>query len=170
MSKDFNTDLKVGDLGEYLWKKYLHSRGHVNLSLSSKDKPVYWDVRIDDSNVTFEIKYDEAGEVWAHERNRECNFFMEFWSETRGEECGILLLEADYLVYILEKVPCQTPVAHLFRVPELINHLRQSAEQNKYREVTTHVNGTGNVLGWIPAKSDLLKEECGFVKEIILNF
>ena len=169
MSKDFNEDLKLGDLGEQLWAEHLRSVGHQKISLSPKTHPVYWDVEIEGEGIRFEVKYDIKAWVWANHYNREPNLFLEYWSNTKEQECGILITEADYLVYIIEELPCGTPVAYVFDLKKLIQHLREAEKEKKYKTVTNKINGNENVKGWIAPLSKILNNEHGYTKTIILQ-
>ena len=171
MSKDFEADLKIGDYGEELWVKHLRSKGYTNVFMSDKDAPVYWDVMLadDDEVLTFEVKYDEKAYYWAEKHGRSPNLFLEYWSESREQPCGIMVLEADYLVYIMKRIPCGTPEAYVFRVQELQSYLKKAAENSTYRVVKNSVNGNNNVKGWAAPVEAVAKSECGFVKQIKLK-
>lgn len=171
MSRDFEKDLIVGEYGEQLWIKYLKSRGHHNLFQSDKDHPVYWDVMLvtEKDLLTFEIKYDEKAYEWARKRQRPPNLFLEYWSETKNAPCGIMILDADYLVYIVKKLPEEYPVAYLFRTRELQSHLRDAAKWNTYKVVKNSVNGNNNVKGWAIPIHKIADKKKGFVKKIKLE-
>ena len=171
MSKDFQRDLIVGEYGEQLWIEYLKSRGHHNVFQSEKDSPVYWDVMLitNDHVLTFEVKYDEKAYVWAERRNRPPNLFLEYWSETKDAPCGIMILEADYLVYIVEKLPEKIPIAYLFRVADLQSHLKDAARTSIYQIVKNSINGNNNVKGWAIPIHTIADKKKGFVKRIKLK-
>jgi len=169
MSDDFHKDLKLGDLGERMWSEHLRSLGHKNVSLSPKSHAVYWDVQIDDLGIRFEVKYDIKAWYWARKQDREPNLFLEFWSNTKGKECGILIVEADYLVYIIEELPHGVPIAYLFEVEQLVEHLRKASHDSVYRVTTNRINGNDNVKGWVTPVSEITKKSNGFIKTITLQ-
>lgn len=169
MSRDFEQDLLVGDYGEKLWSDYLKTKGHADVYLSEKNSPVYWDVLLvtDNETLTFEVKYDEQAYVWADKTNRPPNLFLEYWSETRNEPCGVMILESDYLSYIV-KSP-EGDISYLFKVDDLISHLKEASRTNKYRTVRNSLNGNNNVKGWAIPIQEITKKEYGFIKQIKLT-
>ena len=169
MSKDFKKDLPVGDYGEQLWFNHLKSKGHPDVFLSEKNSPVYWDVLLvtEDESVSFEVKYDEKAYVWAEKTGRPPNFFLECWSNTRNQPCGVMILECDYLVYIIKGQNKET--AYLFDVEDLISHLKEANRVKKYRLVQNSLNGDNNVKGWAIPIESLTKKQYGFIKQINLS-
>lgn len=169
MSKDFKKDLLVGDYGEELWVSHLKSQGYTDVFLSEKNSPVYWDVLLitEDDAISFEVKYDEKAYVWAEKTNKPPNFFLEYWSNTKNKPCGVMILECDYLVYIVKGL--KQEIAYIFNAESLVSHLEEADKANTYKVVQNSLNGDNNVKGWAIPISTLTDKKYGYVKQIKLS-
>ena len=150
-----------GDEGELLWVKHLEGLGYENVEVSTGK--TYWDV-MDDTGVKYEVKYDEKAMYWANRRNEPPNFYFEYWSTTRGEQCGIYSLEAEYMVYIIKDEDKR--VAYTFDVDQLLSHL----ESADYVTRGNKAFGDNNARGWTPPIDELIAHpDSGFLKTIELT-
>mgnify|MGYP003664977044 FL=1 len=154
--------------GEDLWKQHLESKG-VKAEFSSRkgNKPVYWDVKDTSSGVKYEVKLDEKAMYWARKQSRPPNLYIEYWSTTRDEKCGIYSLEADYLIYIVKDLEGRTVTydGYCFKVPQLIDHL----EASDYKTKGNSMYGDDNAKGWVPPINSLIENKSsGFVKCVSL--
>lgn len=153
MSK-FKGSLAHGKEGERLWEDYLVGRDHtvVRSDAIRGDDLMYWDLEIE-SGMRFEVKYDQKAWMYCHNRawQQSPNLFLECWSTTRNERCGLYssLGQADVFVYIMKHTDIDGrhlgDYAHVFYLEPLISW----CEDKSFRRVPCSTSGDDNAEGWL---------------------
>lgn len=166
---------KDGEIGERIVESFLAAEGHNVIrseDVRQDGNLLYWDLQID-NGTRFEVKYDVSGYEYMHKYGRDNpNLFIEWWSTTRNEKCGIFssIGEADVFVYIFKETnragEFVKNYAHTFYLEDFAiwcNDCRDS-----WKDVTCYLIGNENARGWLVNESVMLKNKHlnGYIKTI----
>lgn len=173
MSRTFKPALAHGREGERIFEDYLVLKNYsvINSDDQRNGSNLYWDLEIDDG-TRFEVKYDQKAWLYYHSKeHQKCpNLFLEFWSKTRNQKCGVYssLGEADIFVYIMKHIDEAGrhvgDYAHTFYLEPLILW----CESKKFRVVPCSTTGDDNAEGWLAPEWDVVKDSAinGYIKKI----
>jgi len=176
MKPNFKGALGYGKEGEMMFEDYLVSNNHtvINSDDQRQGKNLYWDLEIE-NGTRFEIKYDQKAWVYYHmKEHQHCpNLFLEHWSKTRGEKCGLYssLGEADIFVYIMKNIDADGrhigDYAHTFYLEPLIVW----CEGKKFRTAPCSTSGDDNAEGWLAPEWDIIADQAfnGYIKKITFD-
>ena len=165
-----------GKEGERMWEDYLVQRKHSVLRSDDVrgEQLLFWDLEIDDG-TRFEVKYDQKAWLYYHNREgQECpNLFLECWSTTRNEPCGLYsgIGETDIFVYIMKHIDSTGrhvgDYAHVFYLEPLIFW----CEGKSFRKVPCSTTGDDNAEGWLAPENTVIDEKLhnGYINKVILR-
>lgn len=168
--------LNHGKEGEMMWEEYLKERNHTVLrSDDVRGKQLlFWDLEINDG-TRFEVKYDQKAWLYYHSKEwqKSPNLFLEYWSTTRNERCGLYssLGEADIFVYIMRHVDelgvYKGDYAYVFYIEPLI----EWCEKKKFRSARCSTSGDDNAKGWLVPETAVVEDKLhnGFISRVILR-
>lgn len=159
-----------------MWEDYLTNRNHT--VLRSDDvrgrQLLFWDLEIGDG-TRFEVKYDQKAWSYFHSKDwqKSPNLFLEFWSKTRNERCGLYssLGEADIFVYIMKHIDDdgrhKGDYAHVFYLEPLL----EWCENKGFRRAPCSVTGDDNAEGWLVPETAVSKDKLhnGYINRIVLR-
>lgn len=168
--------LNNGKEGELLWKEYLELRNHdVIMSDDVRgNQLLFWDIETNDG-TRFEVKYDQKAWPYYHSKDwqKSPNLFLEYWSTTRDEKCGMysLLGNSDIFVYIMKYIDehgvHKSNYAHVFYVEPLI----EWCERKMFKSARCSATGDDNAIGWLVPESDVVNDALhnGYINRVELR-
>lgn len=159
--KGFVEAMALGHLAEDLWVRHLASRG-LSVYMPDEGRSL-WDM-MDSDGTTYEIKVDVKAVMYAMRRNKEPNFYLEYFSTKRNEPCGIAVCESDILVYMVSEVSGRIS-SYVFDCEALKSHLMSS----EYPSKGNKTSGDDNAMGYVVPIGQLINTpESGFKEMVVL--
>lgn len=138
----FKRSQNIGNIAEELLKKTLESYDYKITLNRDHEKRYDYDLKIDDTNITFEVKYDLYS-------SKSGNLAFEFFNSKKGTNSGINLTKATYWVHVINEN--NIPIIY---ISETIK-LKQFIELNKPKRIVFS-GGDNNADIKLYSKEDIL--------------
>lgn len=111
----FKKSQSIGNIAEELLKKTLESYGYKISINNDYNKRYDYDLKIENSNITFEVKYDLYS-------SKSGNLAFEFFNSKKMTDSGINLTKAKYWVHVINEN--NIPVIYICNTEKLKNFIK----------------------------------------------